>query len=98
MMQFKKREENTFFFFFSSHSVEAQAWYEMTAIIKLTQSERQALLSPRKQTHTLRHKRIHSQAFTVADRVKAEHTELTRLAAVTGLDLLALEGESGIST
>lgn len=87
-------------FFFPSHSVEALAWYEMTAIIKLTQSERQALLSPWKHTHihALIHKHTHSQAFTVADRVKAEHTELTRLAAVTGLDLLALEEESGIST
>lgn len=96
MMQFKKKEEITFFFSQVILSVEAQAWYEMTAIIKLAQSERQALLSPWK--YTLIDTRAHSQAFTAADRVKAEHTELTRLTVVTGLDLLALEEESGIST
>ena len=101
MMQFKKREEMTFPFF-SNHSVAARARCEMTAIIKLTQSERQALLSPQTHTHTYTHTLIHkhplSQAFTGADRVKAEHTGLTRLAVATGLDLLALEEESGIST
>lgn len=58
-------------FLFSSHSVKAGTWYEMTAIIKLAQSERQALLCPWK--HTLLHKHAHSQAFTSADRVKASH-------------------------
>lgn len=44
-----KRERK--WFFFSNHSVETRACYEMTAVIKVTQWERQALLS-HTQTYT----------------------------------------------
>ncbi len=80
-------------FFFSNHPAKAGALYEMTAIIKLTLSERQALLSPWKHTYTLIHKHTHLQAFTVADRVVAKQTA-NKTAVVTGLDLLALKEET----
>lgn len=46
-VQFKKRDGKLLFFFSpTSHSAEAPARREMTAVIKLIESERQALLSP----------------------------------------------------
>ena len=59
-----KRGRKWLFPFFSNHSAAAWARYEMTAIIKLTQSERQALLSPQTHTHTHTHAHTHTHTHT----------------------------------
>lgn len=76
-----KRETGNYFFFspLPSHSAEAPARCEMTAVIKLIESERRALLSPWDPAHPhtmLVPKR--PRAFAANDGAEAENSGLTR--------------------